>query len=63
VALVILALAAANDDERHFADPEQLKLTRSPNKHLAFRWGACYCVGAPFARLEEHVAMNTFAHA
>jgi cytochrome P450 PksS len=58
-ALVVLALAAANRDERHFSDPDQLKLTRSPNKHLAFGWGTRYCVGAPLARLEGQIAIST----
>jgi cytochrome P450 len=56
---IILAIAAANWDERHFHNPEQLELSRSPKKHLAFGWGARFCIGAPLARLEAQIAINT----
>lgn len=58
-ALVMLVQASANRDERHFASPDTLDITRAPNKHLAFGWGAHYCVGAPLARLEGQIALNT----
>lgn len=58
-ALVVLVLASANRDERHFAKPDILDITRAPNKHLAFGWGAHYCLGAPLARLEGQIAINT----
>lgn len=53
---VVAALASANRDERQFPDPDRLDLERSPNKHLAFGFGAHYCVGAPLARLEARIA-------
>jgi cytochrome P450 len=58
-ALVVLVLASANRDERHFANPDKLDITRAPNKHLSFGWGAHYCVGAPLARLEGQIAITT----
>jgi cytochrome P450 PksS len=58
-ALVFLVLASANRDERQFANPDMLDITREPNKHLAFGWGVRYCVGAPLARLEAGIAVNT----
>jgi cytochrome P450 len=58
-ALVMLVQASANRDDRHFANPDTLDITRAPNKHLAFGWGAHYCVGAPLARLEGQIALNT----
>ena len=58
-ALVFLVLASANRDERQFANPEVLDITREPNKHVAFGWGAHYCVGAPLARLEGQIAITT----
>jgi cytochrome P450 PksS len=53
------ALASANRDERQFADPDKLDITREPKKHLAFGLGAHYCLGAPLARLEGQIAINT----
>jgi cytochrome P450 len=58
-ALVMLVLASANRDERQFANPDVLDITRAPNKHLAFGWGAHYCIGAPLARLEGQIAITT----
>lgn len=60
--LVFLALASANRDERQFADPDMLDIAREPNKHVAFGWGAHYCIGAPLARLEGQIAINTLLH-
>jgi cytochrome P450 PksS len=57
--LVFAVLASANRDERQFADPDKLDITREPNKHLAFGLGAHYCLGAPLARLEGQIAINT----
>ena len=57
--IVFAALGSANRDERQFANPDVLDITREPNKHLAFGWGAHYCVGAPLARLEGQIAIAT----
>jgi len=53
---VVAAIASANHDEAKFPDPERLDLTRSPNKHVAFGFGAHYCIGAPLARMEARAA-------
>ena len=58
-ALVFAVIASANRDERQFANPDTLDITRQPNRHLAFGQGAHYCVGAPLARLEGQIAINT----
>lgn len=57
--LVLALLASANRDKRQFAEPERLDLAREPNHHLAFGQGMHYCLGAPLARLEAHVALRT----
>jgi cytochrome P450 PksS len=57
--MVYAAIASANRDERQFANPDALDVTREPNKHLSFGLGGHYCLGAPLARLEGQIAINT----
>lgn len=57
--LVFTVLASANRDERQFEKPDALEITRENNKHLAFGLGVHYCLGAPLARLEGQIAINT----
>ncbi len=57
--LVGAVIASANRDESQFAKPDTLDIMREPNKHLAFGLGAHYCTGAPLARLEGQIAINT----
>jgi cytochrome P450 len=52
-------LASANRDESQFDRPDALDLAREPNRHLAFGLGVHYCLGAPLARLEGQIAINT----
>ncbi|MEZ4676890.1 MAG: cytochrome P450 [Caldilineaceae bacterium] len=56
---VAVVLAGANRDETHFAHANQLDLQREDNRHLAFGYGIHYCVGAPLARMEGRIALNT----
>jgi cytochrome P450 len=56
--LLMVWVAAANRDERVFADPGDFNLLRDPNPHLAFGRGIHFCIGAPLARLEGRVALN-----
>ena len=58
-AKVLVALGSANRDERQFATPDVLDITREPNKHLAFGQGAHYCLGSPLARMEAQIAIGT----
>jgi cytochrome P450 len=57
--LVLAVLGSANRDERQFENPDTLDLTRDPNKHLAFGKGVHHCLGAPLARMEAKIAIDT----
>jgi cytochrome P450 len=56
---VMVHLDVANRDERVFACPEQLDITRKPNPHLAFGFGPHFCVAAQLAKAELRVALGT----
>ncbi|MEV0586677.1 cytochrome P450 [Nonomuraea sp. NPDC050310] len=49
---LLLAYPSANRDEEVFTDPFRFDVGRSPNRHLAFGFGAHYCLGAALARME-----------
>jgi len=57
--MVFAVIASANRDERYFQNPDGLDITRENNKHLSFGQGAHYCLGAPLARMEGQIAINT----
>jgi cytochrome P450 len=44
--------ASANRDERVFDAPDELRLDRTPNKHVTFAYGPHFCLGAYLARAE-----------
>lgn len=56
--VVVGALTSANRDETRFAGGDTFDIGRNPNKHLTFGQGGHYCIGAPLARLEGHIAFT-----
>ncbi|HVM66448.1 MAG TPA: cytochrome P450 [Acidimicrobiales bacterium] len=57
--MVYLFLGAANRDPAQFDAPDRLDITRPPQHHVAFAFGAYYCVGASLARTEVEVGIRT----
>lgn len=56
---VSLCWASANQDGRVFDAPEEVRLDRKPNPHLAFGFGAHLCLGAAHARLLLRTLLQT----
>lgn len=52
-------IGSANRDETVFDDPDGLRITREPNRHLSFGQGIHFCLGAPLARMEAQIAFTT----
>ena len=57
--LVMQMLGAANRDPAVFSNPDGFDIERDPNKHVSFGVGPHFCLGAPLARLEAPIAINT----
>ncbi len=56
---VVLLIGAANHDPREFGPTaETFDIRRRPDRHLAFGYGAHFCLGAALARLESRVALE-----
>jgi cholest-4-en-3-one 26-monooxygenase len=49
---VLVLYESANFDDAQFDEPDRFDIGRSPNEHLAFGFGAHFCLGASLARLE-----------
>ena len=57
--MILGVIGSANRDETVFDKPDELNLAREPNKHISFGQGIHFCLGAPLARMESQIALNT----
>jgi cytochrome P450 len=57
--MVIPFLSSANRDPRQFHDPDSFDIRRAPNRNVAFAYGIHFCLGAPLARLEGQLTIDT----
>jgi cytochrome P450 len=55
---VLLLNGSADRDEDHFVDADRFDVERRFDHHLAFGYGAHFCLGAALARLEARVAFE-----
>lgn len=60
-ATVVLLLASGSRDPARFPHAGRFLPDREDNQHLGFGGGIHYCVGAPLARIEAHVALGALA--
>jgi len=54
-AKLVVLYESANFDDTQFDAPDVFDIERAPNDHLAFGFGAHFCLGASLARLELEV--------
>jgi len=52
---MMLCYPSGNRDEAVFTDPFKFDILRSPNKHVAFGYGAHVCLGQHLARMEMRI--------
>jgi len=57
--MVMPFIGAADRDPSQFTGPDRLDLGRTDNRHIAFGWGIHFCLGAPLARIEGQIAIDT----
>ena len=58
--MITLGTELANRDPLAFDSPDEVNIDRKPNRHLGFGFGLHHCLGAPLARRELRVAMESW---
>jgi cytochrome P450 len=57
--MVFQLIGSANRDPDNFERPDTFDLRRSPNDHVSFGFGIHFCLGAPLARMEARIVLET----
>ncbi|MEJ2133033.1 MAG: cytochrome P450, partial [Gammaproteobacteria bacterium] len=57
-ATVLASNCSANPDEADFEEAGRFIIARERSRHIAFGYGAHFCIGAPLARIESRWAMD-----
>jgi cytochrome P450 len=60
-ARVLPLIGSANRDSRHWDDPDEFRLDRKSNEHIAFGSGIHFCIGNALARIESRAAIEVLA--
>lgn len=55
---IMLMFESANFDEEVFGDPQNFRIDRTPNNHVAFGFGTHFCMGNQLARLELKIMIE-----
>lgn len=55
---IMLMFESANFDEAVFENPDEFRIDRNPNSHLAFGFGTHFCLGNQLARLELRLMLE-----
>ncbi len=55
---MLFLIGSGNRDDRRFRDGDHFDIHREVSQHLAFGYGAHFCLGAALARLEGRIALE-----
>lgn len=55
---IMLMFESANFDEAVFENPDEFRIDRNPNSHMAFGFGTHFCLGNQLARLELRLMLE-----